>query len=79
MPCPAGVDIPRNFKLWNTFYVYGNYSSVSWEWENEMPESTRAKYCIKCGKCEKLCPQKLNIREDLVKAQSDLEKKNINA
>ena len=28
---------------------------------------TRAGNCIKCGKCETVCPQKLSIREDLKK------------
>ena len=31
--------------------------------------------CIQCGKCEKACPQKLAIREDLKKVQEDLDKK----
>lgn len=75
MPCPAGVDIPRNFRIWNNYHVYGNYNSVKWEWENDMPESAKAKNCIKCGKCEKECPQKISIREDLEKAQKDLDNK----
>ncbi|MBE6093091.1 MAG: hypothetical protein E7201_08025, partial [Selenomonas ruminantium] len=24
--------------------------------------------CIKCGKCEQVCPQHISIREELVKA-----------
>ena len=31
--------------------------------------------CIKCGKCEAACPQRLNIRQDLEKVQADLDKK----
>lgn len=75
MPCPAGVNIPRNFSLWNTYHTYQNYNIVKWDWENGMPEAEKAKNCIECGKCEKACPQKLNIREDLKKAQNDLDKK----
>ena len=37
----------------------------------------QAKNCIKCGKCEKLCPQKLQIRRDLEKVQEDLDKKEL--
>ena len=40
-----------------------------------MGEAHQPKNCIKCGKCEKLCPQKLPIREDLARAQEDLDKK----
>ena len=31
--------------------------------------------CIQCGKCERQCPQKLSIREDLKKVQTDLDKR----
>ena len=55
--------------------MYQNYNVVSWQWEKEIGESKQAKNCIKCGKCEQLCPQKLSIRKDLEKVQADLEKK----
>ena len=38
-------------------------------------EGKQAKNCIKCGKCEQVCPQKLSIRQDLEKTQADLDKK----
>lgn len=75
MPCPAGVNIPRNFSIWNTYHMYRNYNVVSWQWEKEMPEEQKAKNCIQCGKCEAACPQKLQIRKDLERVQSDMEKK----
>lgn len=75
MPCPAGVDIPGCFSAWNTYHVYQNYYAVNWKWETEMGESHQAKNCVECGKCEKACPQKLSIREDLKKVQADLDAK----
>lgn len=75
MPCPAGVNIPECFKTWNTYHMYQNYNVVSWKWEHELGESRQAKNCIKCGKCEQACPQKLSIRADLEKVQADLDKK----
>ena len=75
MPCPAGVDIPGNFRVWNTYHMYQNYNMVKNSWENDLGEEKQAKNCIRCGKCEKACPQKLQIREDLEKVQADLEKK----
>lgn len=75
MPCPAGVNIPRNFKVWNTYHMYQNYNVVKWAWEQGLGEEKQAKNCIKCGKCEKACPQKLQIRRDLEKVQADLDKK----
>ncbi len=75
MPCPAGVDIPGNFRVWNTYHMYQNYNMVKGNWERGLGSEKQAKNCVKCGKCEQVCPQKLHIREDLEKVQADLEKK----
>ncbi len=75
MPCPAGVNIPKNFRIWNTYHMYQNYNTVKWNWEHEMPDNERANKCIECGKCEAICPQALNIREDLKRVQADLDAK----
>ena len=75
MPCPAGVDIPGCFSAWNTYHMYQNYNTVAWRWENDLGDKKQAKNCVKCGKCEQVCPQKLSIREDLARAQVDLDKK----
>ena len=55
--------------------MYRNYNMVKNNWEKNLAEENKAKNCIKCGKCERVCPQKLSIREDLVKVQEDLDKK----
>ncbi|MCM1570150.1 MAG: 4Fe-4S dicluster domain-containing protein, partial [Roseburia sp.] len=75
MPCPAKVDIPGNFRVWNTYHMYQNYNIVRGSWEQEIGKEHQAKNCIKCGKCEQACPQHLKIREDLEKVQADLDKK----
>lgn len=75
MPCPAGVNIPANFSAWNTYHMYQNYNVVGWKWEQEIGDKAQAKNCIKCGKCEAQCPQKLAIRADLEKVQADFDKK----
>ena len=75
MPCPAGVNIPGNFKVWNDYHMYRTYDHVKWSWEKELKEEEKAKNCIKCGKCETLCPQKLSIRDNLVQVQKDLDER----
>lgn len=75
MPCPAGVDIPGCFGVWNNYHIYQNYNLVKQDWEKNIGESHQAKNCVKCGKCEAACPQKLSIREDLERAQADLDKR----
>ena len=74
MPCPAGVNIPQNFAIWNRYHMYGTYEHVRRAWKVELKDEERANRCVKCGKCESLCPQKLSIREDLRRAQADLER-----
>lgn len=75
MPCPAGVDIPGCFRTWNTYHMYQNYNMVKGRWENEIGEAKQAKNCVKCGKCEQACPQKLSIRQDLERVQADFDKR----
>lgn len=75
MPCPAGVDIPGCFRTWNTYHMYQNYNMVKGRWENEIGDAKQAKNCVKCGKCEQACPQKLSIRQDLERVQADLDKR----
>lgn len=73
MPCPAGVDIPGCFRAWNTYYAYQNYGVVRWNWEEGISDAQKPKNCIGCGMCESVCPQQISIREDLARAQEDLD------
>ena len=65
MPCPFGVDIPRNFRMMNQYAMYNNELSLESSWKN-MDEGARATACKKCGKCERACPQHLPIRQKLM-------------
>ncbi len=73
MPCPFGVDIPGNFRAWNEFGMYQNEGEVRWFWANGIKDEAKAKNCVECGQCEDACPQKLSIREDLKKVQSEFD------
>jgi len=73
MPCPSGVDIPYNFKVWNAFGIYQNPGQVRWDWGPAMEDKYRAKNCTECGLCEEACPQKIHVREDLKKLQVELD------
>ncbi len=74
MPCPHGVDIPGNFKLWNTYHMYQRYESVRFGWEGKA-ESEKPTSCVSCGKCMVNCPQKINIPMDLQKVQKDFDER----
>ncbi len=69
MPCPAGVDIPRSFSLWNDYGRYENRGEMKWQWTCNFDEGKMPKNCIECGQCEEACPQKLHIRENLKTVQ----------
>lgn len=72
MPCPFGVDIPGNFALWNRYRMFQSYDMVKKEWEKEAKQEGRPPVCTECGQCVPLCPQNINIPEDLKKMQAEL-------
>lgn len=69
MPCPFGVNIPQNFKLWNNYFVYNNDKFKTRYLQLDKEQST---YCKQCGACERMCPQQLPIREHLKQVSKDL-------
>lgn len=73
MPCPAGVDIPRCFGIWNRYHIYENVNETKWSWTHNIEAEKKASNCIKCGKCEQACPQHIAIREDLACLQEELD------
>ena len=75
MPCPKGVDIPGTFAAYNRRYAEGRFwSFVEYVMCTTLRKnSTGASNCIKCGKCEKHCPQHIEIRKNLDDAKKELE------
>jgi predicted aldo/keto reductase-like oxidoreductase len=61
MPCPNGVDIPRNFELLNDGAVYLGIDWFARNFYGMMPEDARASACIQCRECEEKCPQQIEI------------------
>ncbi|MDR0947445.1 MAG: aldo/keto reductase [Ruminococcus sp.] len=72
MPCPAGVNIPRIFRLLNNFAMYANKGDVKWNYEHEIPDSQKPDKCVNCGKCVSHCPQHIAIPEDLKTAGANI-------
>jgi predicted aldo/keto reductase-like oxidoreductase len=63
MPCPNGVDIPRNFDVYNQGVMYDKADYSRTEYNNWIPEEARASACIQCRECEEKCPQNIPISE----------------
>jgi len=72
MPCPFGVDIPRNFAQWNSWGKFENRGNARWEWHNPDFKAVRADACTKCGACVPKCPQHIDIPADLSRACGEL-------
>lgn len=64
LPCPHGVNIPRNFAFVNDFHMLkdpaarGRYYSL-------LGENERASACTECGECIEKCPQQIAIPDEL--------------
>lgn len=75
MSCPKGVDIPGTFAAYNRYYSEGKFwALVEYITCTTLRKNTAAaSNCIGCGKCEKHCPQGIEIRKELKNAQKTLE------
>ncbi len=61
MPCPNGVNIPQNFKIYNRASMYQTLDEYQKSYDNLEKEKASASFCVECRKCEKICPQRIPI------------------
>lgn len=75
LSCPKNVDIPGTFAAYNRRYSEGFVSGMKdYIMCTAMrKDSSAASNCIECGKCEKHCPQNIEIRKELRNAKKKLE------
>lgn len=73
--CPRHIAIPGSFQSFNMYKVYGNLEAArgNYNWNTNGHKLARASECVKCGKCEAVCPQHIKIREELANAAAVLE------
>ena len=60
--CPKQIRIPELFADMNAKKIYQDWNS-DWYYMVHTQDGGKASDCIGCGKCEKVCPQHLGIRE----------------
>ena len=75
IPCPQGVDIPGSFRCLNELAIEGKRKAEKEYWQVTAVKKTpgSASRCIGCGKCERHCPQQIEIRKMLREAAKELE------
>ncbi len=74
MPCPVGVEIPTNFKLYNDVFMFDDNFFAPGVYKTLKSEQ-KASACIACGKCEEICPQQIKVSEVMKDVTETFEKK----
>lgn len=74
MPCPQGVDIPDNFEILNQASLFDDFDAAKKIYDKNLTAEEKASNCIECGKCEKACPQHIEIRSMLKEVVEKFEK-----
>ncbi|MDE7401417.1 MAG: aldo/keto reductase [Clostridia bacterium] len=72
--CPKKISIPDLFACMNTKNIYRDWNADYYYSEVHTKNRGKASECIKCGKCEKACPQHLPIRDLLINVAKEFEK-----
>lgn len=78
MPCPHGVNIPGCFAAYNAKYLLEDKNSRFKYIQTLGALSKQPAYasmCKECGKCEKHCPQHIEIRKELKQVKKEMEGK----
>ena len=71
MPCPQGVNIPKNLGFLNQFFLFEGSSAQErcrYFYGVQVSEPERAANCVACHKCEENCPQHIAIPDFLEEA-----------
>lgn len=71
MPCPNGVNIPGNFRLYNETVMFEDKEDGKGIYRWFESQKTSASFCVECGKCLGKCPQKLDIPSLLKKIHKE--------
>jgi predicted aldo/keto reductase-like oxidoreductase len=77
MPCPAGVNIPGCFTVYNDYSIFGGTTETKdrykFLYNFRLGSDAHASKCVECGNCESHCPQSISIRQELKNVQAVFE------
>ncbi|MDR2375274.1 MAG: aldo/keto reductase [Treponema sp.] len=72
LPCPQGVNIPQVFGKYNDGVMFGTFEPSRRGYMFQTRGKEDAGQCVRCGACEKKCPQHIGIIGELAKAHQTL-------
>ena len=75
--CPKHISIPDLFACLNSKRHFGDWNADFYYNNVHTKNRGKASDCIKCGKCERACPQGLKIRALLEDVVKEFERKSI--
>ena len=72
--CPMDIVISGSFTAMNIYTLYKDLKTAKHQegWLVGMHGKKKAAECVKCGACERVCPQHIKIREELEKIAKTL-------
>ena len=72
--CPKRIQIPELFQCYNQKTTFHSWNQDYYYHNILTRDHGKASDCLKCGKCERICPQHLPIRKLLEQVSAEFEK-----
>jgi len=73
LPCPQNINIPACLSAYNTSYAQKYYTGMAMYATTTAMLTKSVRNCNMCGKCEKVCPQNIEIRKALKRVARRME------
>lgn len=71
--CPMQIPIPEIFEAMNGYLTFENLEGAKRSYNWRTREKAKASECISCGQCEDVCPQHIDIINQLARTAAVLE------